>query len=273
MLGLAEAGQVRVNDGGDRALVAEVDLDLAKVLALLQQMRRIRMAQGVDVRLLFDAAGLEGQPEGPLQRGAAQRPGSGACALAAVPLGGEEQCGMAMRFPLLAQEQQRAFGQRDIAVLVALAAADVQEHAFRIDIADLEPHAFAQPQAAGIDGGQAHAVIQRGHQGQKAAHLVGGENDRQLELGVGAGQFHFGRPGTAQGFFPEELDGADGLSAGLPGYLFVLLEMDAVLAEVFGREPVGGFGVMLAELADTGVIGRFGARADRQELEVIGEGF
>ena len=44
MLGLAEAGQVRVNDGGDRALVAEVDLDLAEVLALLQQMSRIRMA-------------------------------------------------------------------------------------------------------------------------------------------------------------------------------------------------------------------------------------
>jgi len=53
----------------------------------------------------------------------------------------------------------------------------------------------------------------------------------------------------------------------------VLLEMDAVLAEVFGREQVRRLGVMLAELADTGVIGRFGARADRQELEVVGEGF
>jgi len=49
--------------------------------------------------------------------------------------------------------------------------------------------------------------------------------------------------------------------------------MDAVLAEVFGREQVRGLVVMLAELADTGVIGRFGARSDWQELEVIGEGF
>jgi hypothetical protein len=273
MLGLAEAGQMRVNDGGHRAFVAEVDLDLAEVLALLQEMRRIRMAQGVDVRLLFDAAGLEGKAEGPLQRGTAQRFGSGAGAQPTVPLGRKEQCGMAMRFPLLAQEQQRALGQRDIAVLVAFAAADVNEPPLRINVADLQAQPFAQPQAAGVDEAQADAMIQGGHQGQKAADLVGGENDRQLELGVGAGQFHFGRPGAAQGFFPEELDGADGLGAGLAGDFFVLLEMDAVLAEVFGREQVRGLVVMLAELADTGVIGLLGARADGQELQVIGEGF
>jgi len=105
------------------------------------------------------------------------------------------------------------------------------------------------------------------------AHLGPGEHDRQFELGIGAGQFQFVWPGALEGFFPEQFDGADGLGAGLAGYLFVLLEMDAVLAEVFGREQVRGLVVMLAELADTGVVGRFGARADRQELEVVSEGF
>ena len=273
MLGPAQARQVRVNGGDQRAFVAEVDLDLAEVLALFEQVCGVRVPQSVNVRGLFDAAGLEREPEGALQRGAAQRCGGGAGALAAVAFGGEEQRGMAMGFPLLAQEQQRAPGQRDIAVLVALAGADVQEHAFRIDIADLEPHAFAQAQAAGVDGGQAHAMIQRGHQGQNPADLVGRENDRQLELGVGAGQLHFGGPRAAQGLFPEDFDGTDRLGAGLAGYFFVLLEMDAVLAEVFGREQVRGLVVMLAELADTSVISLLGARADRQELEVIGEGF
>jgi hypothetical protein len=116
-------------------------------------------------------------------------------------------------------------------------------------------------------------MIQRGHQGQNPADLVGRENDRQLELWIGAGQFHFGRPRAAQGFFPEDFDGADGLGAGLAGYFFVLLEVDAVLAEVFGREQVRGLVVMLAELADTGVVSLFGARADGQQLQVIGEGF
>jgi hypothetical protein len=273
MLGLAEAGQVRVNDGGDRALMAEVDLDLAEVLALLQEVRRIRVAQGVDVRLLFDAAGLEGKAESALQRGTAHRFGGGAGAQPTVPLGGKEQCGMAMRFPLLAQEQQGAFGQRDIAVLVTLAAADVNEHPFGINVADLQAQPFAQAQAAGVNGDQADAMVQGGDGCQNAAHLGAGEHDREFELGIGAGQFQFVWPGALEGFFPEQFDGADGLGAGLPGDLFVGLEMDAVLANVLGAEQVGRLGVELAELADTGVIGRFGARADRQELEVVSEGF
>jgi len=36
MLRLAQAGQVRVDDGGVGAFMAEVDLDLAEVLALLE---------------------------------------------------------------------------------------------------------------------------------------------------------------------------------------------------------------------------------------------
>ena len=70
MLGLTEAGQVRIDGGDDRATVAEIDLNLAKVLALLEQMRRVGMAQGMDVRGLGDGAALEGQTEGALERGA-----------------------------------------------------------------------------------------------------------------------------------------------------------------------------------------------------------
>ena len=44
MLGLAEARQVGVNRRHQRTLVAEVDLDLAQVLALLEQMGSVGMA-------------------------------------------------------------------------------------------------------------------------------------------------------------------------------------------------------------------------------------
>jgi len=53
----------------------------------------------------------------------------------------------------------------------------------------------------------------------------------------------------------------------------VFLKVDAVLAELFGRDQVGGFVVVLAELADTGVVGLLCAGADGQELEVVGERF
>lgn len=79
MLGFAEARQVRVDRGGVGALVPEVDLDLAQVLALLQQVRGVTVAQRVDVRGLLDAAGFERLAEGPLQRGALDRFSDGGC--------------------------------------------------------------------------------------------------------------------------------------------------------------------------------------------------
>jgi hypothetical protein len=273
MLGFTEAGQVGVDDGGDGAFVAEIDLDLTEVLALFQQVSGVGVAQGVDVGVLFDAAGLEGQPEGALEGGTTHRFGGGGGALSAVTFGGEEPGGVTMALPLLAQESQRVFGQRDVTVAVALAGADVQEHALGIDVGDLEAQGFAQAQAAGVDGDEGDAMIQ-GRDGRKdTAHLGGGQDDGQFELGIGADQFQFLGPDAFEGFLPEQLEGADGLGAGLAGDFFVLLEMDAVLAEVFGREQVRGLVVMLAELADTGVIGLLGARADGQELQVIGEGF
>lgn len=44
MLGFAEAGQVGVEGGDDRTFVSEIDLNLAEVLPLLQQMRGVGMS-------------------------------------------------------------------------------------------------------------------------------------------------------------------------------------------------------------------------------------
>ena len=273
MLGLAQAGQVGVNGGDDRAPVAQIDLDLAEVLALFQQMRRVGMSQGMDVRLLGDGAGLEGETKGPLQGAAAHRFGGAAGSPSTVTLGGKEKDRMTMGFPLLAQEQQSAFGQGYVAILITFAGADVQEHALRIDVADLQAKPFTQAQAAGVNSGQSDAMIQGGNSGEDAAHLGSGEDDGEFELGIGASQFQFVRPVTVQSFLPKQLDGADGLSAGLAGDVLMALEMDAVLANLLGADQLGRFAIELTELAEAGVIGLFGARADGQKFQVIGEGF
>jgi len=90
---------------------------------------------------------------------------------------------------------------------------------------------------------------------------------------IGADQLDLGGPSAAQGFFPEELDGADGLGGSLAGDFFLALEEDEVLTELLGRDLFGGFDEMLGELADTSPVGLLGAVADGQEPEVIGEGF
>jgi hypothetical protein len=52
MLSLAQAGQMGVDDRREGAFMAEVDLDLAEVLALLKQMRGVTVAQRLPTLLI-----------------------------------------------------------------------------------------------------------------------------------------------------------------------------------------------------------------------------
>ena len=215
MLGLAEAGQVSVEGGDRRAAVTEVDLDLPEVLPVFEQMGSVGMAQRVDMGVLLDAAGAQSQTEGALERGAAHRLGGRGCAQAVVAFGREEQRGMFVGSPLLAQEVERALGQRDVTIGVALAAANVEQHPFGIDIADCQRQAFTEPQAAGIDRGQSDPMIQGGDRRENLAYFAGGQDHGQLELRIGADQHQFVRPLAPEGFFPKEFDRAEGLGGGL----------------------------------------------------------
>ena len=236
MLGFAQTGQVCVNGGDQRAPVAEIDLDLAEVLALFEQVSRVRMAQTMNVSGFLDAAGLEGEAEGALERGAAHWFGGGGGAQTAVTFGGKKQRGMTMAFPEFAQELKCALRQGNVTILVAFAGADVEEHALRIDVRDLQARALSQAQAAGVNGGQADPMIQGANQAEDAADFGGGENDGEFELGIGADQFQFVRPGAFESFFPEEFEGADDLGAGLACDFLDGLEVNAVLAELFGGD-------------------------------------
>ena len=271
MLGLAETGQVGVDDGGQGALMAEVDLDLAEVLALFQQVGGVRMTQRVDVGTLGDAAGFQGEAKGALEGGAAHRLRGGGCTLAAVALGGEEEPGMLMGFPELTQPEQGALRQRDVTVAIAFPAADVQEGALAIDIADLQAEALAQTQTAGVDRGQGDAMIEGFDAAQDLADLGGGEDDGEFELGSGASELEFGGPGTLEGFLPEELDGAEGLGGGLAGKTALGLEVEEVLAEFLGRDEVGGLGVVLSELAYASPVTVLRSGLEGKEAEVVGE--
>lgn len=266
MLCFAQAGQVGVNHGRNRTAVPEVDLDLAQVLALLQQVRGVGMAQGVDVGGFLDAAGFESDAEGALQGIPAHRFSGSRSAFASATFGRKEECGMTMTLPLLTQQKEGAFGQRDITVLVAFALADVEEHSFGINVADLQAQTFSQSQTTGINGGETNAMIERSYQGDDAPDFRSGKNNRKFELGIGTDQFDFMWPDAFECFLPEDFGGANELRAGLPGELLFGLEVNAILSDLFRSDQVGRFIVELAELTDAGVVGLFSAGKDRQEL-------
>ena len=56
--------------------------------------------------------------------------------------GGKQQAGMAVSFPVLAEQEQGFFGQRQDAVAGAFAAMDVQHPARAVDIADFQMQAL-----------------------------------------------------------------------------------------------------------------------------------
>jgi hypothetical protein len=85
-----------------------------------------------------------------------------------------------------------------VTILIAFAGADVQEHAWRIHVPDLEMQSFAQAQPTRVDRAQANAVIQGFDLGQDLAHFLGGEDDRQLELRIGPDQLDFSGPVLAR---------------------------------------------------------------------------
>ena len=148
----------------------------------------------------------------------------------------------------------------------------MQEHAPGINVAHLQLEPFPQTQATGVDRGQGDTMIEGLDLREDATHLGRREDDGQFELGIGADQFHLGRPGTAKGFLPKELDGAKGLGGSLTGDLLDGLEMNEVLAELFGTDLIGGAVEELTELADAGVVSLFGAGTDGQQRQVVGEG-
>lgn len=148
----------------------------------------------------------------------------------------------------------------------------MQEHAFGIDVAHVDVKTFVQAQTAGIDGGQTDTMVEKGNVIEQAAHFGGREDDGQFELKVGASQLDFGGPESLEGFLPEELDGAKGLGGGLAGNLLDGLEMEEVLAELLGADLIGRGVEVFAQLTNAGKVRLFGAGADGQELQVLGEG-
>ncbi|HRZ35817.1 MAG TPA: hypothetical protein P5534_05565 [Candidatus Paceibacterota bacterium] len=251
--------------------MTQIDLELTEVLALFEQVSCVAVTQRMDVGGLLDAAGLEDEAEGALEGGAAHGAGGGGGTLAVVAFGGEEQVRMAMGFPALAQQEQGALGQGDVAVAIALAGTDVEEHALGVDVADFEVKGFAQAQAAGVDGGQGDAMIECGDGGEDLAHLGGGEDDGELELRGGTNQLDLGRPGSAEGFLPEHLDGADGLGGSGTGVATLGFEVEEVLPQFLWGGLFGGLVEVLGQVANTGQVADLGANLQGQQAQVVGE--
>jgi hypothetical protein len=84
-----------------------------------------------------------------------------------------------MTFPEVSQQKQSRLGQRQIAILRTLAAMNVDHHAFRVDVADLQIASFLQPQSQGVHGPEKHGHARSRAFADDLINLIDGQNFRQ----------------------------------------------------------------------------------------------
>jgi hypothetical protein len=220
--------------------VSQQSLQGGQVGAGLEQVGGVTVTQGVHAGLLGDASGQHGQTAEALHLPDAD----GAAGLDA----GKQAVVGAVLAPVVAQTLEQQTGQRHEAVLVALAATDVQGHARRVDVAQTQVADFGDAQAAAVGGLQEHgeAVIDIEGSGDDAGHLVLAEDSRQ-RFGLLAEGNHLDHARAGEGDAIEQAQGADGLVEAAPGRALgdkvELIEADVLGVEVCrGATEVAGEG-------------------------------
>lgn len=143
----------QVDGGGHQGVVAHVLLDLPEVDAGFEQMCGVAVTQRVGRNAAFGPAQLiDDFLDAALDGGQAHRPRGGGRLLVIASFTREQPLGMAMGCPVGAEHLKRLVGEGDQAVLVALAAADVDQHPAGVDVGDLQMEGFLQAEPERIDG-------------------------------------------------------------------------------------------------------------------------
>jgi hypothetical protein len=156
----------------------------AEVDAGFEPMGGIGMAERMDPDVSFeDASPLGGFAESALDAAAAHGRGGGSPVFLIASACGKEPGGVAMGFPGQAQECQGLMRERDIAVLGALAAVDVDHVARAIDIAHLQGKRFVQAQPTAVDGGEGDAIVEGSGSVEETVHLFQAADSRESVFG------------------------------------------------------------------------------------------
>ncbi len=143
--------------------MAEEDLDEADIDAALEQMGGEAVTEGVGSKMGVKAALLPRLVEG----GA----GGGLGQVGQRTLAGKEPPGAAVGLPDLAEHVQDGLGQGQDSFFVALAD-DAQPHLVGVDGRDGQGDALGNPQALGVDEGEAAAQTRLVQGGDQAAAVV-----------------------------------------------------------------------------------------------------
>ena len=150
-----------------------------QVAARFEQVGGEGVAQGVDAALLGDA--------GAQFRHRVELLGDGDVDGARARAIGEEPDARAVRCPVGAPVLEQPLGERDVAVLGALALLDAHRHAVGIEVGDFEGDDLAHAQAGSVDGRQQEAMPGVRAGVEQPPHFLAAEDLGQLLRLLGGG--------------------------------------------------------------------------------------
>ena len=208
------------------------------------------MAEGVDAALLGDAGaefreGVELLGDGDVDR---------ARALAI----GEEPDVRGPDAPVRTPVVEQPLGERHVAVLAALALADVDGHAVGVEVRHLEPDDLADAEAPRVGGRQQEAMPGVGAGAQQAPDLRAAEDVGQLLGLLGRRDVEIRRR-AAEGDVIEEAEGVRRLAARAPGQLSLLDQVGEIGLDLLVGQLIRRAVVVLRQLHDGGDVRLVGA--------------
>src|SRR5262249_37177972 len=139
-----------------------------------------------------DLGPVFGLAEGALDTGATHRRSRRRPLWVLAPGGRKEPGGVPMGFPGGAQQSQRLFGERHVAVFGALAAVDMDVEALPVKVRDLQEEGCMEPEAQAIDGREVDLVVHGGggreesldlHYTEDGGEPVGGWRTQERQRG------------------------------------------------------------------------------------------
>jgi hypothetical protein len=159
--------------------------------------------------------------------------------------------------PIVSEQQEGGLGQRDIAILGAFSAMDMDHHAGGIDIGDFEMEAFVKSEAAGIDGAEIGVILEGMDLGKNGSDFFKAENGREASFILGTEDTE-DVPIALEDMFEEEANAAIADTHGIGGPVINVLSPQEIVLELLLGDQVGGFAIELREHSNGAGIGLLG---------------
>lgn len=220
-------------------------------------------------RLFVNSGSDLGATEGPLDAALSHGQGSVLGSIAASTQSREEETGVTVGSPIAAQEVEGRGGERDVAVLGALAPVDMDHHAGRVDIGDFEVETFVESEAAGIDGGEIGVILEGFNLGQKASYFIDAQDGGEASFGLGSEDSE-DVPVTLQDVFVEEANPAIADAHGIRRPVIDVFPVEEIILEFLLSDQIWGFAIELGEHANgagVGLLSPFSFAVELQGLD------